>query len=133
MTGLERRELREGAAGFALRRGELALTLPDSVDSPRGADGFTHEDALLDALAATGPREWSEPQTQGVRAALFQRLASLGDGLIRVSEHDPHPLDWETADAPRAAYTAIPGSLNTPQARLVPERPQPPGRWHEVM
>ncbi|WDN56126.1 hypothetical protein [Streptomyces clavuligerus] len=132
--------LRDAAEGFALRRGELAIPLRDAhgtqEDSGDEAGGwFAREERLLDTLAVTGPRAWSPPQTLAVRAALLGRLAGLGDGLLRLSEHEPRPLEWTVTNRTRTAYTPVPGSPNTLQARLARERARarPPGRWDEVM
>ncbi|MFE4829918.1 hypothetical protein [Streptomyces sp. NPDC056672] len=140
LRSLSPAELRTAAAGFALRRADLFLALlaedhetarAVSSDDPFGmVDEETSagrlspesEQALLDALHATRPEQWTKGQCTAVRKTLLEHLARLGDGLLRVTEFVPAPLEWSPDGARRhTAAVPVPRSPNRLEARLRPE------------
>ena len=134
-------ELRDAAAGFALRRVSLYLALRAEEsrrfralpriglrpvlgrgDDPVGPVTLEDEHARVNVLRDTPPRDWADEQTAAVRKTLLEYLAELGDALVRVSEHAPAPLPWNhDDDRQHAAAVPVPGSPEHLEARLQPE------------
>ncbi|MGW3308167.1 hypothetical protein ACWDG9_16455 [Streptomyces sp. NPDC001073] len=136
-------ELRTAAAAFTLRRADLHLALlgvdlhelrdgtksvPEGRPRAQGQGSGTgrlsiHEElARLDELRDTPPAGWTPAQCMAVRKALLEHLASLGDGLLRITEHAPAPLTWDySREHQHRAVVAVPRSPNVLEARLQPE------------
>lgn len=133
-------ELRDAAAGFALLRADLYLALrsarmlrpraaPRVGGFPRAADDdpgdrFSAEDCQdrLAALRDTPPRDWTDEQRAAVFKELLEQMARIGDALLRVTQHAPAPLKWNSGDARcHTASVPVPGSPERLEARLCPE------------
>lgn len=138
-------ELRAAAAGFALRRGRLYLALlaeeirrlsallgsacaRSSATIPTPPEGSR----LRTSRPARPPRGTPRPRsgaTSRVRCPqdAAGAPAGIGDGLLRVTEHAPAPLEWNRDDE-RWHFAAIPvlGSPERLEVRLQPEPTQGP-------
>lgn len=146
LTPLAPDELRDAATGFALRRVSLYLALRAEEsrrfhalpriglrpllgrdDDPVGSISREDEQARANALRDTPPQDWTDEQTTTVRKTLLEHLAEIGDGLLRVTEHAPAPLQWNhDDDHQHIAVVPVPGSPERLEARLAPEPVQGP-------
>ena len=132
-------ELRDAAAAFALRHADLhlaflGLDLHQDAGSATSGRRWTlgkrsgarelsgdGEQSRVDELRDTPPASWTPAQCMAVRKALLEHLASLGDGLLRVTEHAPAPLAWDRSEDEHQAAVPVPHSHNVFEARLRPE------------
>jgi hypothetical protein len=135
-------ELRDAAAGFALLRIDLYLGLrtaemrrPREVprdgalplvtgdnDGPGGRFSVEDYQDRLAALRDTPPRDWTGGQRAVVFKEILEHMARTGDALMRVTQHVPAPLKWDTSDALcHTAFPPVPGSAERLEARLCPE------------
>lgn len=146
-------ELRDAAVGFALLRIDLYLGLlaaetlrpravprdgafplvTDDDDGPRGRFSLAGYQGRLAALRDTPPRDWTGEQRAVVFKVILEQMARTGDALLRVTQHAPAPLRWDTSDAScHMASVPVPGSPERLEARLCPEpvnSPEFPGAF----
>jgi len=146
-------ELRDAAAGFALLRIDLYLGLraaetrrpravprdgafplvTDDDDGPGGRFSLADYQDRLAALRDTQPRDWTGEHRAVVFKKLLEQMAGIGDALLRVTQHAPAPLKWDTSDTRcHTASVSVPGSPERLEARLCPEpanRPVFPGAF----